>query len=113
VHVSLTCCLFTGPAPPEIDTLSLYDALPILKSSLDEPASEYGLVAESVRHPKDYSSVTYTLRPEARWHDGEKITPDDVIWTFDRSEEHTSELQSREKLVCRLLLEKKNKRTKP
>src|SRR5690606_40504506 len=35
------------------------------------------------------------------------ITPDDVI----RSEEHTSELQSRENLVCRLLLEKKNKHT--
>lgn len=59
----------------------IYDTL--MTSSLDEPASEYGLVAESVRHPKDYSSVTYTLRPQARWHDGEKITPDDVIWTFE------------------------------
>src|SRR5690606_40346858 len=33
-------------------------------------------------------------------------------WTQDRSEEHTSELQSRENLVCRLLLEKKKKRKK-
>ncbi len=41
----------------------IYDTL--MTSSLDEPASEYGLVAESVRHPKDYSSVTYTLRPQA------------------------------------------------
>ncbi len=59
----------------------IYDTL--MTSSLDEPASEYGLIAESVRHPKDYSSVTYTLRPQARWHDGTKITPEDVIWTFE------------------------------
>lgn len=60
----------------------IYDTLMV--SSMDEPASEYGLIAESVRHPKDYSSVTYTLRPQARWHDGKKITPDDVIWTFEQ-----------------------------
>lgn len=60
----------------------IYDTL--MTSSMDEPASEYGLVAESVRHPADYSSVTYTLRPQARWHDGEKITPEDVIWTFEQ-----------------------------
>jgi len=51
----------------------IYDTLMV--SSMDEPASEYGLIAESVRHPKDYSSVTYTLRPQARWHDGEKTHP--------------------------------------
>lgn len=59
----------------------IYDTL--MATSLDEPASEYGLVAASVRHPKDYSSVTYTLRPEARWHDGKEITPEDVIWTLE------------------------------
>lgn len=59
----------------------IYDTL--MAPSMDEPASEYGLIAESVRHPADFSSVTYTLRPQARWHDGEKVTPDDVIWTFE------------------------------
>ncbi|MEQ8268492.1 MAG: extracellular solute-binding protein [Parvibaculum sp.] len=59
----------------------IYDTL--MTPSMDEPASEYGLIAESVRHPKDFSSVTYTLRPQARWHDGEKVTPDDVVWTFE------------------------------
>jgi microcin C transport system substrate-binding protein len=59
----------------------IYDTL--MTSSMDEPASEYGLIAESVRHPKDYSSVTYTLRPQAKWHDGETVTPEDVIWTFE------------------------------
>src|SRR3712207_7266995 len=39
--------------------------------------------------------------------------PDDAVWAIlFRSEEHTSELQSRQYLVCRLLLEKKNKKTK-
>ncbi len=59
----------------------IYDTL--MTPSLDEPAAEYGLIAESVRHPADYSSVTYTLRPQAKWHDGEPVTPEDVIWTFD------------------------------
>ncbi len=49
----------------------------------DEPASSYGLVAQSVEVAPDKSSVTYTLRPEAKFQDGSKITPDDVVWTFD------------------------------
>ncbi|MBO6635340.1 extracellular solute-binding protein [Parvibaculum sp.] len=76
---SLNGFIVKGQAAAGINLI--YDTL--MTSSLDEPASEYGLVAESVRHPKDFSSVTYTLRPQARWHDGEKITPDDVIWTFE------------------------------
>src|SRR5690606_40190553 len=39
-------------------------------------------------------------------------TDEDYLWNEDRSEEHTSELQSRENLVCRLLLEKKKKKKK-
>ena len=34
--------------------------------------------------PTDYSSVTFRLRPEARWHDGEPITAEDVVWSFRR-----------------------------
>ena len=59
----------------------IYDTL--LTSSFDEPGSEYGLVAQSVSYPADFSSVTFKLRPEARWHDGQPITPEDVIWTLD------------------------------
>ncbi|MDR4308046.1 ABC transporter substrate-binding protein [Chelatococcus sambhunathii] len=59
----------------------LYDTL--LEDALDEPATEYGLVAESVRYPPDYSSVTYRLRPEARFNDGKPITPEDVVWSFE------------------------------
>jgi microcin C transport system substrate-binding protein len=58
-----------------------YDTL--MASSMDEAGSEYGLIAESVSYPADHSSVTFTLRPEARFHDGKRITPEDVIWTFE------------------------------
>jgi microcin C transport system substrate-binding protein len=59
----------------------LFDRL--MASSGDEPASEYGLVAESVEMPADRSWVQYNLRKEARFSDGTPITAEDVIWTFD------------------------------
>ena len=49
----------------------------------DEPFTRYGLIAETIEVPKDRSWVVFTLRPEARFHDGSPITADDVIWTFD------------------------------
>ena len=45
-----------------------YDTLMV--ESQDEVGTEYGLLAESVRYPDDYGSVTYRLRPQARFHDG-------------------------------------------
>ncbi len=66
---------------------NLYDTL--MTASLDEVATEYGLIAESVRYPADYSSVTYKLRANARWHDGKPITPEDVIWTLEMLKEHS------------------------
>lgn len=55
----------------------------LLTPSADEPFSEYGLLAETVETPADRSWVAFTLRPQARWHDGKPITADDVIWTFE------------------------------
>lgn len=54
----------------------------LLTSSLDEAGSEYGLIAEAVRMPEDFSSVTFRLRREAKFHDGSPITPEDVIWSM-------------------------------
>ena len=51
-------------------------------SAYDEVSTEYGLLAEAVRFPADYSSVTYRLRANARWHDDKPVTPDDVIFSF-------------------------------
>jgi len=54
----------------------------LLTSSLDEPSTEYGLAAAQVWHPEDRSMVVYRLRPEARFHDGKAMTPEDVIWSM-------------------------------
>ena len=55
----------------------------LLANADDEPASAYGLVAESVETPPDRSWVVFTLRPEARFHDGTPVTADDVIFSFE------------------------------
>jgi microcin C transport system substrate-binding protein len=55
----------------------------LMTPSLDEVSTEYGLLAESVSHPDDHSTVTYRLRANARWHDGEPVTADDVIFSFE------------------------------
>src|SRR5262245_65052238 len=87
--------LFNHPTPPGTYTLSLHDALPIFGAALcgivytlDEPT--VGL------HPKDVGRLLGALR---RLRD-----------RGNRSEEHTSELQSLRHLVCRLLLEKKKQK---
>jgi microcin C transport system substrate-binding protein len=51
--------------------------------SNDEAFSEYGLLAETIEMPEDRSWVAFTLRPEARWHDGEPVTVEDVIWSLE------------------------------
>ena len=55
----------------------------LLVSSADEPFTKYGLIAETVAWPDDRSWVEFTLRPEARWHDGRPITADDVIFSLE------------------------------
>jgi microcin C transport system substrate-binding protein len=59
----------------------IYDTL--MTASFDEVGTVYGLVAASVRYPADFSSVTYRLRPEARFQDGRPITAEDVIFSFE------------------------------
>src|SRR2546422_2836199 len=81
---------FNDTATTEIYTLSLHDALPILKRAFG--GSTLGLVLHA---PSATSATTRELEQIRRLLDKR------------RSEEHTSELQSRLHLVCRLLLEKK------
>ena len=59
----------------------IYESL--FEAAYDEPLVSYGLIAERVSYPADYSSATYTLRAEARWHDGMPITVEDVIFSFE------------------------------
>ncbi len=56
---------------------------PLMLKSEDELASYYGKLAETVEVADDYSWVAYTLREGAYWHDGEPVTVDDVLWTFE------------------------------
>jgi microcin C transport system substrate-binding protein len=56
---------------------------PLMIESGDEVSTSYGLLAEGLKFPADFSSVTYRLRPQARWHDGKPVTPADVIFAFD------------------------------
>ncbi|MBV4484440.1 extracellular solute-binding protein [Pseudomonas sp. SWRI153] len=48
----------------------------------DEPASSYGLIAQSVEYSEDRSWVVFNLRPEARFHDGTPITTYDVAFSY-------------------------------
>lgn len=59
----------------------IYDTL--TEASTDEAFTQYGLLAESMETPEDRSWVTFTLRSDAKWHDGKPVTADDVIWTFE------------------------------
>src|SRR5690349_24210855 len=85
-------------ATTEIYTLSLHDALPILKC----------LTASPKCAP---DRILLAMPPGQQGRDDATRSTQGVIEANDgRSEEHTSELQSRRDLVCRLLLEKKKKK---
>ncbi len=58
----------------------LFESLTV--ASADEEYTQYGLLAETIEWPDDRSWVAFTLRPEARWHDGRPVTVKDVIWSL-------------------------------
>src|SRR3712207_7647325 len=100
----MLCCFFffNDTATTEIYTLSLHDALPISAAS--------GLSAERLR--MDVTAENLANAQTTRGVDGQPYRRKVVVLQEEgRSEEHTSELQSRQYLVCRLLLEKKKKHT--
>ena len=70
----------------------IYDTL--LLPSMDEASSAYGLLAEAVAYPGDFSWVRYRLRPEARWHDGTSVGPEDVMFSFEAFKKYSPRLHS-------------------
>jgi microcin C transport system substrate-binding protein len=64
----------------------IYDTL--LRESADEPSTSYGHVAESIVVAPDHRSVTFVLRPQARFNDGHPLTAEDVAWTFEALRQH-------------------------
>src|SRR3712207_7279494 len=89
---------FNDTATTEIYTLSLHDALPILSASLSLPLQLGDTGPEVAELQRKLNDA------------GFYVGGVDGIFGLGRSEEHTSELQSRQYLVCRLLLEKKKNR---
>ena len=77
---SLNPFILKGLAASNID--AIYDSL--TEGADDEISSRYGLLAESMKLSTDKFSLTFKLRKNARWHDGKKITVDDVIFTFHK-----------------------------
>ena len=69
-----------GSAPAYLSDL-LFDSL--LAGSLDEAGAAYGLLAEDVTVAPDRLSATFRLRPEARFHNGDAVTAQDVKHSFD------------------------------
>jgi microcin C transport system substrate-binding protein len=70
----------------------LYDSLMV--QALDEVSAEYGLLAEAVSYPDDYSSVIYRLRANAKWHDSKPVTPEDVIFSLEAFKKHHPQLSA-------------------
>ena len=70
---------------PVVNLSQVHDSL--LTQSFDEPFTMYGLVAESISVPEDRSWVIFKIRKEAKFHDGNPIRVEDVIWTLDTFKE--------------------------
>jgi microcin C transport system substrate-binding protein len=68
-------------------TSMLSDSLMV--SPLDEVSTDYGLIAEAVTHPADFSSTTFRLRLSARFTDGKPITAEDVIFSMESFKKHS------------------------
>src|SRR5688572_32906544 len=90
---------FNDTAPTEIYTLSLHDALPI------------SAVCEAIEEAHYLGSLLHNLGAAAKLDAADRELERHPV-DLNRSEEHTSELQSQSNLVCRLLLEKKKKKKK-
>ncbi|NQD94148.1 ABC transporter substrate-binding protein [Pseudomonas sp. CrR25] len=72
---------FIGKGVPADDIGLIYDTL--TRHSLDEPFTEYGLLAEKIEKAADNAWVRFYLRSAARFHDGQPVTAEDVKFTFE------------------------------
>src|SRR5207237_8635393 len=109
----LLCIVFITTPPTDLHTLSLHDALPISKA-MRKPLSASKLALYHALLLGSVFAFWYLMTEPLLWsEEAARNTAfffgKPLIVLQKRSEEHTSELQSHLNLVCRLLLEKKNK----
>src|SRR3712207_9589838 len=111
-HQQEPACVFGGWIEQAYLSYQVLDNL----VSLNEDHEVVPWLADSWTGSDDQLTWTFTLKDGVKFTDGSPLTAEAVAYNFDhwldggnstRSEEHTSELQSRQYLVCRLLLEKK------
>jgi microcin C transport system substrate-binding protein len=76
---SLNNYILKGDAAQGLELL--FDSL--MARAADEPDAVYGLVASSAEVAPDGLSVTFTLRPDAKFNDGSPLTADDVVFSFE------------------------------
>ncbi|CAK0761441.1 microcin C transport system substrate-binding protein [uncultured Gammaproteobacteria bacterium] len=81
---SLNTLILRGSWPAGLGMIT--DSL--MTGSADELTAVYGLLAESAEYPQDKSWIIFTLRAEARWHDGVPVTAEDVAYTFAMIRQH-------------------------
>src|SRR5207253_11156405 len=110
-HLPLS--LFTTPPPTHIYTLSLHDALPICAY----PCRSTILLSHNSQSSRErdasyWSAISRNMSGSGEGDTSARCSEIRVAISVNRSEEHTSELQSRGHLVCRLLLEKKKRKVK-
>ncbi len=76
---TLNTYVLRGDAPPRMEMC--FDGL--MATALDEPDSQYGLIAETVTVSPDRNSYVFRLRPEARFQDGSPLTAADVAFSYE------------------------------
>ena len=84
---------FRGWAFGSFDNINLYNgkgvasgigAETLMIGNADEMSVQYGLLAESIEVPDDFSWAIFKLRAEAKWWDGTPVTADDVIFSYEK-----------------------------
>ena len=77
---SLNAFIIKADSAPEV-SVHIYDSLMVRAN--DEPDALYGLIAETIEYPDDRSYVIFNMRAQARFHDGEPVTAQDVLFTMN------------------------------
>jgi microcin C transport system substrate-binding protein len=72
---------YTSRGRPSVVSSFFYEAM--LEETVDEIGSAYGLLAETIAYPEDRSYVIFTIRPEAKFSDGSRVTAQDAFFSYE------------------------------